>query len=70
MAKEIDYIQRSELNMYPTEIGKVECIADNSEGRRTMEAFLRITDIEVSLNLGQSPNRMQTVKKIINLWFC
>lgn len=62
MAKEIDYIQRSELNLYTTEIGKVECTAVNSEGRGTMEAFLRITDIDVS--------RMQTVKKIIKLWFC
>lgn len=41
--------QRSELSIYPTEPGRVECIAVNSEGNDTSEAFLEITDIEVSI---------------------
>lgn len=42
--------QRSELSILPTEPGKVECIAVNSEGNDTSQAFLEITDIDVSLN--------------------
>ncbi len=40
--------QRSELKLYPTEPGRVECMAVNAEGNDTSAAYLEITDIEVS----------------------
>ncbi|KAJ6633342.1 Platelet-derived growth factor receptor alpha, partial [Pseudolycoriella hygida] len=43
--------QRSELNLFPTEPGKVECIAVNSEGNDTSEAYLEITDIEAPFHI-------------------
>ncbi|XP_037051566.1 vascular endothelial growth factor receptor 1 isoform X6 [Bradysia coprophila] len=44
--------QRSELNLYPSGPGKVECIAENTEGSDSSTAFLEITDIETPFGIS------------------
>ncbi|KAG4073862.1 hypothetical protein HA402_014067 [Bradysia odoriphaga] len=44
--------QRSELNLYPSGPGKVECIAVNTEGNDSSTAFLEITDIETPFGIS------------------